>query len=362
MPRARGRTRAHERETDDTEGLLGSSIEVSAEHTQAVAETESKELSGGLKKNYRNRLNHIMEFLREKYPEYFAAGVRELAPGGDPNSFHHNNSHDLIYKGLNVKFIKAFLAYKKCKDDGKMMGLVNIRKYRDALQWGSKQAKQPLPASFYNEIETFLKSFKKESAEKKKEGMVEDKSADPISWTLFLLFLNWALEDGDVFVWTYSLLQWNCMARSTNIAPLGLHNIVSSDDFLKFVYDKTKKDQEGEKCRDKHVYANSSNPLACTFLALGVYFALEEGRFERTQLLFKENHTKDESASTRYCASWKGIFEDHEKEVRNHMRYERANVHGIRKGSATKAVSGTTCPPSISSIANRGEWPLGVVL
>ena len=112
MPRARGRTRAHERETDHTQGLLGSSIEVSAEHTQAVVETESKELSDGLKKNYRNRLNHIMEFLRVEYPEYFAVGVRELAPEslGDPNSFHHNNSHDLVYQGLNVKFIKAFLA------------------------------------------------------------------------------------------------------------------------------------------------------------------------------------------------------------------------------------------------------------
>ena len=44
------------------------------------------------------------------------------------------------------------------------------------------------------------------------------------------------------------------------------------------------------------------------------------------------------------------------------MRFEHANVHGVWKGSATKAVSGTTCTPSIASIANRGEWSLGLVL
>ena len=143
------------------------------------------------------------------------------------------------------------------------------------MQWGCKQAKQPLPASFYNKIKTFLCSFKKEAAGKKKEGLVEDKAADPILWTLFLLFLNWALTSKNIFVWVYSILQWNCMARSINISPMGLHNMQASEDYIKVVYDKTKKDQEGEKVRDKHIYANPHLPLCCTFLLLGVYLALE---------------------------------------------------------------------------------------
>ena len=34
----------------------------------------------------------------------------------------------------------------------------------------------------------------------------------------------------------------------------------------------------------------------------------------------------------------------------------------MRKGSATMACNGTTCPPSISSLAQRGEWSIGKIL
>ena len=56
------------------------------------------------------------------------------------------------------------------------------------------------------------------------------------------------------------------------------------------------------------------------------------------------------------------LFRQHEEEVRLHIRWEHANVHGIRKGSGTDAASGTTCPPSIASIANRGDWSIGSIL
>ncbi len=48
--------------------------------------------------------------------------------------------------------------------------------------------------------------------------------------------------------------------------------------------------------------------------------------------------------------------------VREYIRVEHANSHGTRKGSATMAISGTTVPPSVSSIAARGEWTMGKVL
>lgn len=45
-----------------------------------------------------------------------------------------------------------------------------------------------------------------------------------------------------------------------------------------------------------------------------------------------------------------------------HMNVEKLNPYGLRKGSATHAVSGTTATPSIPSIARRGEWSIGSVL
>jgi hypothetical protein len=37
-------------------------------------------------------------------------------------------------------------------------------------------------------------------------------------------------------------------------------------------------------------------------------------------------------------------------------------THSLHKGDATKASSGITCPPPVSSIAARGKWSLGHVL
>ena len=50
---------------------------------------------------------------------------------------------------------------------------------------------------------------------------------------IFCLLLGWALDGGNIFVWVYALLQWNCMTRSINIGTLGLHNVGSANDFWK---------------------------------------------------------------------------------------------------------------------------------
>jgi len=44
------------------------------------------------------------------------------------------------------------------------------------------------------------------------------------------------------------------------------------------------------------------------------------------------------------------------------MRLDHFNSYGLRKGSATHAVSCTTHTPSLPSIARRGEWSQGLVL
>ena len=52
----------------------------------------------------------------------------------------------------------------------------------------------------------------------------------------------------------------------------------------------------------------------------------------------------------------------HKEEVSRYIRKNHFHPYGIHKGTATQATSGTTCPPSTASIANRGEWSLGSVL
>lgn len=47
--------------------------------------------------------------------------------------FWWKNKHDLIYEGLNIKMVKAFLAHKKMKPNGKTGSHVQLWKYHDAI-------------------------------------------------------------------------------------------------------------------------------------------------------------------------------------------------------------------------------------
>ena len=257
--------------------------------------------------------------------------------------------------------VKAFLAQKKQKANGNTSSHVQLCKYHDAILWGSQQAKQLLPRAYYDEIEKFLTSYKKETVDAKKEGKLDEQEADPISWSLFKLILSWALDTSNVFVWTYSILQWNCMARSVNIGSLGFHNFRAGEDHIVCCYDDTKTDQTGKMCTDKHIYANPLEPTVCPFLALAVFFSLESLHLSESEKLFQKDG-QTTAASQRYCGQLSELFKGNGNNLRGYIRAEHANSHGIRKGSATKVTSGTTLPPPTSSIAARGEWSLGKVL
>ena len=159
MPRRRqtGRICTSQRQTNNTDGLLGDNVVVKDEHQELVRNTEKLEINVKLQNEYRNRIQHIYKFLEEKYPDYYAVGVRVLTEEEKVSIDHHwnKNDRDLIYAGLNVKFIKAFLAQAKKKKNGKLCSNSNICKYKDAILWGSSQAKSPLPSSFYNEIDRY---------------------------------------------------------------------------------------------------------------------------------------------------------------------------------------------------------------
>ena len=79
--------------------------------------------------------------------------------------------------------------------------------------------------------------------------------------SLFRLMCRWSVEEGNVFAWSYGLLQWNLMARSSNIDALCFHNVKRGvSDSLTFKFDSSKSDQTGEFVTEKKVYANPLNP------------------------------------------------------------------------------------------------------
>ena len=177
-----------------------------------------------------------------------------------------------------------------------------------------------MPSSFYDELERFLKAFKKETKVAAKDGLLDEREADPISWTLFKLILKWAIEGGCMLIWTFSLLQWNCMGRSKNIGELAYHMFTTGDDYIKIRYDKTKADQDGQKIKDKHIYANPYNPLVCPFLALGVWFSLDAKRLSKTTNLFSTDNVTKEAPSNKYTSGLCQLFKENIEAVRNQLQ------------------------------------------
>ena len=152
-----------------------------------------------------------MDWWRNKYPSYYEDGTVALSEEdrNDPTKYYHTNRRDLRYAGLNVRMVKAFLVSKKIKSNGNYITPSDLSKYGDSIKWGAIIAGERLPQQFYVEFETFIASYKKEYAEAKKEGKVDEKAADPVNASLFTLILKWALEEMNIFVWVYSLLMWH---------------------------------------------------------------------------------------------------------------------------------------------------------
>jgi hypothetical protein len=261
--------------------------------------------------------------------------------------------------------VLAYMAGTKQKDSEgpseKIYSFSHMRKVNDAILFGARTVKKELSTSYYSEMKGFLNSFKKEAADARSRGNMDEKSADPISFSLFRLILTWAIERGNIFVWVWTILQWNLMARSISIDPLALHNISICEDHFVIRHDSTKSDKEGEKIHNKAVYCNPLDPILCPGVSLGIWLSLNQNTFrDNSERIFIRRGARVGSAAHRYCeqlliimkASW-GIVQTY---------ITTMSAHGIRKGSATHVSCATTAPPPIASIANRGDWSMGKVL
>ena len=65
------------------------------------------------------------------------------------------------------------------------------------------------------------------------------------------------------------------MARSISIDHLGFTNMKRGTDSIIVKYNETKSDKAGEKCTNKIVYSNPTDPSICYFKELGIYCSFE---------------------------------------------------------------------------------------
>ncbi|KAK1746052.1 hypothetical protein QTG54_002659 [Skeletonema marinoi] len=364
--RQTGRILPHQRDTDDSVPIIFADAVINEEHAAAVHTTESQGMKPKTRNEYRNRENHLMVFWEHKYPDYFEQGTVLLTDEekNDPNKYYHKNQRDIRYAGINVKLITAFLSNKKTKPNGNLVHPSDLQKYGDAIKWGATVAGQKLPTEYHIGMDTFLRAYRKEFAEAKSNGKVDEKASDPVNASLFSLICQWALAELNIFVWVFSLLMWHMMARSISISSMALHNIRrgTAGDSLAFKYDNSKTDQSGEFVQEKNCYANPQTPYLCLYLALGCYMSINSESFESTEKLFVKSNTKNNTAAQNYCRQLSALVSRHADAAKKFLRISRFHAHGIRKGSGTHASSATTLPPQFTSVAARGEWSMGKIL
>jgi hypothetical protein len=237
-----------------TRSILGANLELDAGFQEAVLETENMAKKRKMMIEHRKSIKHLYKFWIEKCPEYAALGTVELMEEQkqDRRSFHYKNTHDLVYEGINIKCVKAFLGQKKKKENSKTCSFVNIQKYHEAILFGKEKAGVALTPSYQLEMKKFLASFKKDTKQAKVMGDLDKENAEPILWALFVQICHLALLHGNVFVWVFSVLQWNCLGQSVSIDPLGFHNLRPGPDSIVVEYDSSKADQEGAKATPKN--------------------------------------------------------------------------------------------------------------
>ena len=131
-----------------------------------------------------------------------------------------------------------------------------------------------------------------------------------------------------------------------------------------FKYDETKMDKTGKFVQEKNCYLN---PLRgqehfCLFTALGVYLSVNQEHLSSTEKIFIDPGAELCSASQSFGRQICEIANRYSHVVKNFYRLSHFDIHGLRKGSDTQALSATTCPPMFTSIAACGEWSMGKVL
>ena len=93
-----------------------------------------------------------------------------------------------------------------------------------------------------------MSGYKKEHASKKQQGLTAEHEADSIPFSLYSKISNYALSEGNIYAWCWTILQWNYVARSSSIDLLGFHNFsIGASDSIKVLYDESKADNKGKK-------------------------------------------------------------------------------------------------------------------
>jgi hypothetical protein len=362
------RNNQHENGANDNVITLDEAVVLNPEHAAALKETQTYTRQVRCIRDHNRRISSMIDWIREHYPTFFESMCRPLTDAekaeGDT---YYQATHDFVYERLDPTLIQGFISCRKVKyvdEDGAniIYSYDHLRRYKDAVIYGSKRAKKPLSSNFHLSIKDFLDTLKKENQQFKKKGQVDETESDPICAPLYKEIAGCAVRKGYIQAWVFTVLQWNCMARSKNIDGLTWNCFGLGKDCITIKFWDTKSDPKGEKCTPKHCFSNPFDHRICVTTALGAFLSINDEKFaNKKDTIFLNKDARSGNAKHAYVEQINKVLDELGDLLWQWVRPGHIKDHGFRKGAATECTAGTTCAPSPSAVAQRGEWSIGKV-
>ena len=185
-------------------------FEVSPEHQLGIATTIDHSEKNDTRRDYRNRLQRMVDWCVEKYPNYAKIATRTVTEEelNDATKHYHKQRTDFVYHKLSYKFVLAFLSVVRKENadgTGKTRSFVHVRKFNDAILFGAREQSVKLDDQYKLHMKKYLGSFRKESKVATGTGQSDLEQSDPMSFDLYTALCTWYVDEGDVFNWAYQV-------------------------------------------------------------------------------------------------------------------------------------------------------------
>lgn len=305
-------------------------------------------LNANTRKGYERNIARFAEWLKDNYPNCY--DEQATTP---------------IFKvilPLSEVAVSEYLASKYTEEDGfKSVSL--MESIRSAINHLYRERGHTMELEVRGAMDSYVKGYRRRMAKAKEEGqapMIEGK--DPLSVRGYRLLCEKALHFGPRSkvgggAHLYLTMQWNLMARSSNIAALLYQHFSWENDSLVIRIPRHKGDQEGRKAMLRHVYANSEDPTVCPVTALGIHILCNPYRVDGDQRVFHQYSIKRDFSY--WLVNTLKTLSDVENDVIGSTP-EDIGTHSVRKGVATYISS---LPGTVTMVALflRMGWSLGNV-
>jgi hypothetical protein len=185
-----GRILPHQRDANNSVPILGAGLnDLGANYNDLYNKTLQHNMNDRTRKDYRYCNICVAKYWDEHCPEYYPVGARDVSPEDlvDVGKFFYGRyDKDIVYQGLNVKYMLKFCISLKKKENVKFLSFTDI--------WGVSMVEEQLPTTFNEDIKKYLKGYKKELVKAQKDGNLDEQAADPILFALYFLLLTWSVE------------------------------------------------------------------------------------------------------------------------------------------------------------------------